>query len=219
MPGVGDVDAVGENRYADGAHLDDRRAVHGLQDLQVVDHQVENDVHVETARRERAQALDFDEARAGAGIEQRLDGRVVELDMPHGKDPVMGLGGGDQGVGLRQGRGDRLLHQQVHAAFEQRQPEFPVECRRRCEHRGVDLPGQFVEARGDLGAVLRRDRRGHFGPGVEDPFERHAREGREDPGVVAAEGANPENTHPQRPDDSRLSRHRCPQLRGGSAAP
>src|SRR6185295_12969878 len=63
QPRVGDVDASGEHGYADGfdgvdVGLDDRQ-----HDVEVVDHEIEDDVDVEAALGKRAEAVHFDEAR------------------------------------------------------------------------------------------------------------------------------------------------------------
>ncbi len=182
-----------------------------------MDHQVEDDVDVETARREGSQALDLDESRIGARVQQGLDRRVVELHVSHGENPLPPVGRGDQGVGLRERRRDRLLDQQVQTAFEERQSELAVERGRRREHRCVDPSGELLEARCDARPVLGRHRRRHIAAGIEDAFQNHAIETRKEPGMVTPERADTEDSDSRRTRSA--SRHRSPPLRGGSAAP
>ena len=65
QPGVGDVDAAGQHRHADGFDADDLLVDHREQHVEVVNHQVEDDVDVEAAVGERAEPVHLDESRAG----------------------------------------------------------------------------------------------------------------------------------------------------------
>ena len=58
---VGDVDLAGEDGQADGADLVDGGVGEGEDDVEVVDHEVEDDVDVERARGEDAEAVGLEE--------------------------------------------------------------------------------------------------------------------------------------------------------------
>ena len=65
---VGDVDGRREHRDADRLHGPHRRRHHAEDDVEVVDHQVEDDVDVGAALGERRQAMALDEARLASPV-------------------------------------------------------------------------------------------------------------------------------------------------------
>ena len=107
-PGVALVDLVGEHRHTDGADLGRRLAGHRQGDLEVVDHQVEDDIDIDGAGGEGRQPLGLEIADALGEAEGRLDGGVVELDVADGQHEVALVGHGDELGGLLEGGGDRL---------------------------------------------------------------------------------------------------------------
>ncbi len=60
---IRDVDAAGQHRHADGVDRLDLRMHQRQDDVEIVNHQVEDDVDVEAAFGKRAEAMDLDEAR------------------------------------------------------------------------------------------------------------------------------------------------------------
>ena len=62
---VGDVGGLGEHRHADRLDALERRVDDAEDDVEVVDHQVEDDVDLGAALGERRQAMALDEARLG----------------------------------------------------------------------------------------------------------------------------------------------------------
>ena len=90
-----------------------------------MDHQVEHDVDVEAAGRERAEAMDLDEPGLEGRLAQRVDGRIEPLDVPDLQDRPLLAGQPDQVLRLRQTGRHRLLDEDVLARFEQR-PGHPV---------------------------------------------------------------------------------------------
>ena len=58
-----------------------------VENLEIVDHQVEDDVDVEAARREHGETLNLDEARRRPRPRAAPHRRVVELDVPDRQDP------------------------------------------------------------------------------------------------------------------------------------
>ncbi len=65
-------------------------------DVQIVNHQVEHDVHVEAARAELAHAVDFEEKRGGHDLGQGHDGRVKAFQVTDLQDASGTFGGFDQ---------------------------------------------------------------------------------------------------------------------------
>ena len=88
--------------------------------LEVVDHQVPNDVHVGAPPGEGAEPVHLDEPRLREHPERRLDGRVVALDVPDLDDAPAGARDRQEAVRLGEGRGHRLLDQDVPPALEEK---------------------------------------------------------------------------------------------------
>ena len=90
---VGDVGLAGEDGQADGADFTDGRiAGEGEDDVEVVDHEVEDDVDVERARGEKAEPVGLEEHGLVEGGEGGGDGRVEALEVADGEDAVVVLG-------------------------------------------------------------------------------------------------------------------------------
>ncbi len=124
--GVGDVHVRREDRHARRPHLADFRA-HELQDeIEIVNHEVEDDRDVGAARLERCQALGLEEARL-LEIGRRGAHRPIEsLDVTYLEaQPALTrrvyelLGTGER---IR----ERLFHERMQASLENRQPDLYV---------------------------------------------------------------------------------------------
>ena len=86
--------------------------------IEVVDHQVEDDGDVRAARLERRDAGCFDIERSGdTGGDGAVLGRVAQ-QVAHLQHAAAGARQGRQLVGLVQRRGDGFFHQHVAAAFQ-----------------------------------------------------------------------------------------------------
>ena len=116
---VGDVDVLRE--HLDAHPLDALDAVvHHAQDhVEVVDHQVEDDVDIGAALAERRQAVALDEARPGDDAGQGADRRVEALEVPDLQDAPARVRRIDQRLPLRDRDGHRLFDQDVDALVEQ----------------------------------------------------------------------------------------------------
>src|SRR5665213_1074835 len=89
---VGDVDLAGEDGEADRTDLADRGVGELEDDVEVVDHEVEDDIDVERARGEDAEAVGLEEHGA---VEQRLDrgdGGVETFEVADLDDPLVNVG-------------------------------------------------------------------------------------------------------------------------------
>src|SRR6185436_1882518 len=116
---VRDVDARGEDGYSDRIHLHGLGPVQGQDDVEVVDHQVQDDVDVEAARGERAQPVNLDEARGRDGRLQDVHRRVEALDVADLEDGLAVRGHADQVLRLGGRRGHGLLDQDVLAGIQE----------------------------------------------------------------------------------------------------
>ncbi|MEJ2086020.1 MAG: hypothetical protein P8Y44_10135 [Acidobacteriota bacterium] len=63
-----------------------------MQNLQIVDHQIQHHIDIQTSRAEYRQAIHFDEASITTEIQETLNRWVVKLDVPysqHSTDPTL----------------------------------------------------------------------------------------------------------------------------------
>ena len=146
-----------------------RRVDEGEHDVEVVDHEVEDDIDVEGARAERAEAVDLEEHRAGDDGQGGDDGGIEALEVADLDDAAGGAGGGDDVVGFRQGGGERLFDEQVHAALQQRLGDFGVMNGGDGDGGGVEVGGiqQLGDGAEGAGAVLGGEGLGAGGVGVD----------------------------------------------------
>src|SRR5712692_6038411 len=78
---VGNVDFGRQNRDAGRANLFYFTLDQAEQNVDIVDHQIENDVDIEAPRAENAQPMDFEEQRQPCDFFQRHDSRIEALEM------------------------------------------------------------------------------------------------------------------------------------------
>src|SRR5579864_6899057 len=78
---VGDIDFGGKNGDAGGSDFFGRRVRKREHDVDIVNHQIEDDVDVEAARAEFAHAVDFKKQRLGDGGFEREDGGIEALEV------------------------------------------------------------------------------------------------------------------------------------------
>ena len=148
--GVGDVHLVRENRNPDGVHGRNRGADEMEDDVEVVDHQIEDDVHVRAAFEEGVEAVGFDEeGRSHHGPEGR-DGRIEPLDEADLEDQPLCPGEGDQFIRLGKRRGDRFFQQDVHARLQKDRGDLMVGAGRHGDRDGVDLSQKSAVVRQNL---------------------------------------------------------------------
>ncbi len=166
---VGDVYFGGEDGEADGANFAERGAGHEEDDVEVVDHEVEDDVYVERARGEDAEPVAFKKHGAGEEGKHGGDGRIEALEVTDLKDAMVLLRRERAGRRLVERGGEGLFDEDVEAGLK-----------------------QFGDDRGVLRGWERRRRRrrgnGSGGEGGEEQVN-----GREEGGVVPGgdSGARP----------------------------
>ena len=127
--------------------------------------------------------------------EQRLDGRVVELDVADGQNRFAGAV--QQSIGVGQRRSDRLLHQEMQASRKQVDAHFGMQDRRHGEHDCRALLAQLIQSRAGSHVVLLGDALGDDGVAVEDSDELYVRETSQDADVVLPERARADDTDAQ----------------------
>ena len=99
----------------DGVKLAQRRADKAEHDIQIVDHQVQHHVDVQSPPVEDTQAVRFKEHRP---VHQRLrcsDGGVEPFQQTYLQDPAARGCLLHQGIGFRQADGDGLFQQDIEA--------------------------------------------------------------------------------------------------------
>ena len=94
--------------------------VDGQHDVEIVNHDVEDDVDVEAALGKPAQPVDLDEARRLSIGSAACDGRIESLGVADRQRGADARRQRDQLVGLGERRRHRLLDEHVHAALEKR---------------------------------------------------------------------------------------------------
>lgn len=78
-----------------------------------MDHEIQNDVDVQAARRKGPQAVDLDESGPPALSQEEIGGRVEALHVPDLEDPLSTVRARDEIVGLLESRRDRFLDQDI----------------------------------------------------------------------------------------------------------
>ncbi len=115
---VGDVGFGGEDREANGADFADGGVGEAENDVEIVDHEIENDVDVERTRGEDAEPVRLEEHGVRERGEGGGDGGVEALEVADGDDACVGLREGEDVVGLGEGGGEGLLDEEVEAGEE-----------------------------------------------------------------------------------------------------
>ncbi len=136
---VADVGFAGKDGQADGVHAGDRRVGEGEDDVEVVDHEVEDDVDVEGARREDGKPVRFKKHRAAEQRREGLHGRVETLEMADHEGAAVLAGKAEKVVGLRESGSDGLLDQDVDAVGEEPGGDGVVGGGRDADAGGIDV--------------------------------------------------------------------------------
>ena len=195
---VGDVNFWADDGQADGAHLAHRRIGEGEDDVQIVDHQVKDDIDIEGAGGEDGEAMGLKEHGAA---EPGLDGEhggIEALEMAGLQDAPALFGAGYEVFGFGQARGQRLLDQQVEARGEERGSDGMVMNRGNGD--GGCMEGEaggeeLVNRRKDRDCVLRGGFCGAGGVRLDDGCQSHTGASRlqlaVDAEMIAAKGSGP----------------------------
>src|SRR5271155_3709054 len=115
---LGDIVFLGDDGDADGLDVRDGRVDEGKKNVQVMNHDVVDDVNVQAARGKNSEAMNFKKHGARNDFADRDDGGIVALEMADLQDAVGALCGGDEAVGFPDRGGHRFFDQHVHAGIE-----------------------------------------------------------------------------------------------------
>jgi hypothetical protein len=153
---VGDIHLARQDGQADGLQGANRRPDKTKDDVEIMHHEVENDVDIEGAWRENAEPVRLKEhGHVDVGLYGK-DGWVEALQMANLKDAAMPHGQIDERVCLGQRRGDRLFYQNIDAGLKQCASDRRVGAGGYTHGGGVelDLAGG---ARGEAGVYVREE--------------------------------------------------------------
>src|SRR5712692_10436912 len=144
-PGMRDVHFVGQNRNAHGLHLGHWLLDQGEQNVEIVNHQVIDNIHIQAARCEYSQAMHFEKQRV---VEDGLDGQyrgIESFQMPDLQQALIAVCGIDESIRLGEGLCHGLFHENVEAHPEQTAAYFRVVGSRYRDARRVRAAAQFIE--------------------------------------------------------------------------
>src|SRR5260370_10365396 len=143
--GMRDVHFVGQNRNAHGLHLGHWLLDQREQNVEIVNHQVIDNIHSQAARCEYPQAMHFEKQRV---VEDGLDGQyrgIESFQMPDLKQALIAVCGIDESIRLGEGLCHGLFHENVEADPEQTAAHFRVVGSRYRDARRVRAAAQFIE--------------------------------------------------------------------------
>ena len=103
-----------------------------------MDHQVEDDVDVETSRGEGTEPVHLDEARVRHERQGDADGWIITLGMADREGRARRRRGGDHLIRLRDGPGDGLFDEDGDATLKKRQDDAAVGLGRHGDRDGID---------------------------------------------------------------------------------
>jgi len=189
--GLGDIIFIGDDRNADGFDVDDRGVDQRKQNIQVVNHDVVDNVDVEAARSENSKTMDLEKHWFGNDFTDGDDRGVVALEMADLQNSLGALSRRDQTIGFAHRRGHGLFDQNIDAGIEQVAAHAAVLGSRDREANRFDLfGGQGVDVAEYAGFEFSGDLRGALGIGIDYADQFGAFHLTPDSGVVAAELAD-----------------------------
>jgi hypothetical protein len=144
---VGDVDFGREDGQADGVDFADAGLGELEDDVEVVNHEVEDDVDVESAGAEEAETVGLEEHGAVDERGEGSDGGVEAFEVADLDEAVVEAAEADELVGLLECGGDGFLDEDVDAGLDEGGGGLEVSGGRHADGGGVEVEG----ARGELG--------------------------------------------------------------------
>jgi len=147
QPRVGDIGPRRQHGDTDGLDSDDLGRHNRQHHVEVVNHEVEDDIDIEAAIGKCAQAVHLDEPRM---IEQRTQGRnrwIEALRMSDSEHGTRGLGCLDHLLRLRSISCERLLHEHADPTLQERKRDAQMRLGRHRNGDGIDVPEHIGRVR------------------------------------------------------------------------
>ena len=116
---VGDIDLAREDRQTDSANLADRRIGESEDDVEIVNHEIEDDIDIEGAGSENAEAVGLKKHGAVEALEGGSNGGVEALKVAYLNDAVVCASECKDAVGISEVVGEGLFNEDVDAVLEQ----------------------------------------------------------------------------------------------------
>src|SRR5262249_22754483 len=201
---VGDVDRVGEDRHADRLDRPECRRHHAEDDVEVVDHEVQDNVDVGAALGERREPVTLDEAGLRDEPVEGEHGRIEALEMPGLQDATAPHRELDERLRLFHRRRERLLDQHVDPRVEEVAGDVVVAVRRDRHARTVDPTDERAMIGERRGAERARDGAGAPSVGIDHGDELGAGMRRVLLGMEPAEIADAHDCGPEPPHRSSI---------------
>ncbi len=161
----------------------------GEQDVDVVDHEIEDDIDVETAGSEDAEAMDLKKEREREGLFEGENGGVEALKVADLEDAIVVSGGVEQLAGGVKIGSDGFFDEDIEAGGEQGRTDGSMGLGGHGDDRCIGGGAEGVEGVESGNGEFSGGRRGAGGIGVVDAGELRAREIFENAYVIAAEGS------------------------------
>src|SRR5579885_772970 len=119
QPGMGNIHLIGQHRDSHGLHFRNGPPHQSQQNVQIMNHEIVDHIHVEAARRENAEPVHFKKERP---VENRLDrnhGGIEPLDVPDLQNAAIPARCPKQRIRFRKARGHRLFNEHVNPAIHE----------------------------------------------------------------------------------------------------
>lgn len=157
---VGDIDLGREDGEADGANLADGGLGEGENNVEIVNHEIEDDVDVEGARREDRETMRLKEHGAGDAFGGGGDGWVEAFEVADLHDAMKRRGESEDAIGFVEGRGEGFFDEDIDAGAKELFGDGGVMNGRNADGGGVDGEGcseEIVDG-GEAGDVVEAGR-------------------------------------------------------------
>ena len=134
---IGNIHLGRKNRQTHGANFRDRRIHKRQHDIEIVNHQVEDNVHVQRTRSKHAQPMDFEKHRPSDERKRCLHRGIETLEMTNLPNPAETLSQRHQFVSFRQRCSQRLLDKDVNTGLHQDPGNLQMMDRRHSHRSGL----------------------------------------------------------------------------------
>src|SRR5207248_1470323 len=117
--GIRDVRLLRQHGNADSTNFANRRGYQAENDVDVMNHEIENDVDVEASRSKCGKPMDLEKLRLRGGLTGCSNDGIEPLHMADLKGALVSAGRIDQRTGLFERRGHRLLDENIDAMLKE----------------------------------------------------------------------------------------------------